>query len=213
MSNNGTYAAFMSAATNIMPGDTNAKNDIFRRNMETGVVQLVSVNRSGGFGGGTWPTISADGRYVAFNAAGALFGGPRQRLNNIYVRDMVTGTTKLVTGTGDAESIRPMISPDGSTVTFMSSASNFDPLASDTDNGYDVYQANLSTGAIRLVSATPSYTAGGGSATGGDNDSRAAVSTTGQFVVFESNTDNLVSGDTNGVFDAFRRDHPSDGQW
>lgn len=206
VSNNGTYVAFMSAATNIMPGDTNAKNDIFRRNMNTGVVQLVSINKSGGFGGGTRPTISADGRFVAFNAAGALFGSPRQRLNNVYVRDMANGTTKLVTGTGDAESIRPMISPDGSTVTFMSSASNLDPLASDTDNGYDVYQANLGTGAIRLVSATPTYTAGGGSATAGDADSRATVSTTGQFVVFESNTDNLVFGDTNGVFDAFRRD-------
>lgn len=207
VSNNGDYVAFMSAATNIMPGDTNGKNDIFRRNMNTGVVQLVSVNKSGGFGGGTRPTISADGRFVAWNAAGhALAGSPRQTANNVYVRDMVSGTTKLVTGAGNKESIRPMISPDGSTVTFMSSASNLDPQATDTDGGYDVYQADLGTGAIRLVSATPQYTAGGGSATAGDSDSRATVSATGRFVVFESNTNNLVAGDTNGVFDAFRRD-------
>ncbi len=88
----------------------------------------------------------------------------------------------------------------------MSKASNFDPAANDTDGGYDVYQADLGSGAIRLVSATPQAAGRRQPATAGDQDSRAAVSTTGQFVVFESNTDNLVAGDTNAVYDAFRRD-------
>lgn len=206
VSNNGTFVAFMSRATNILPNDDNPGNDIFVRNMDTGVVKLVSVARNGGFGGGTRPTISADGRYIAFNASGSrIAGSPVHNGNNVYVRDMVAGTTKLVTGMGNGESIRSMISPDGSTVTFMSEATNLDPTVGRTDSGYDVYQANLATGAIRLVSATPANDEAGSGA-GSDNDSRAAVSASGRFVVFESTSSDLISGDTNGAFDIYERD-------
>lgn len=206
VSDGGTYVAFMSAASNILPNDNNPGNDIFVRNMTTGAVQLVSVGRNGGFAGGTRPTISADGRYISFNASGsAIAGTPAFSGNNVYVRDMVAGTTKLITGMGNQESIRSMISPDGTTVTFMSKATNLDPAVGATDSGYDVYQANIATGAIRLVSATPLYDEGG-SGSAGDADARAAASTTGRFVVFQSSAADLVAGDTNGQYDIFERD-------
>jgi Tol biopolymer transport system component len=101
---------------------------------------------------------------------------------------------------GDGSSVAPSISPDGRFVVFSSAARNLLP-ASDGLLGLNVFVRDRSSNSISLISANLN-------ATGGGNFSSelASISTNGQFVLFESEANNLVAGDTNGVKDIFLRD-------
>src|SRR5919204_6943340 len=76
VSADGRYVAFVSLSDNLVPGDTNGTADVFVRDRLTGTTERVSVSSTGaqanrdsgllnGMGG---PSISADGRYVAFDS-------------------------------------------------------------------------------------------------------------------------------------------------
>src|SRR5262249_30563366 len=98
MSWDGRYVAFMSAATDLVPGDTNSIPDVFVRDLVSNVTTLVSVGAiptnsflSPSFSGS--PAISSDGRYVAFlSTATNLIPGLRAG-GDIYVRDLISQTT------------------------------------------------------------------------------------------------------------------------
>ncbi|HEX5649906.1 MAG TPA: hypothetical protein VFX69_09635, partial [Steroidobacteraceae bacterium] len=70
LSGNGRYVAFVSAADNLAPGDTNGLIDVFVKDLQTHSVERVSVSSSGtqGNGGSYEPALSADGRYVVFES-------------------------------------------------------------------------------------------------------------------------------------------------
>src|SRR4051794_39526082 len=92
----GRYVLFASAATNLVPGDTNGKVDVFRRDETTKTTVRVDVTNAGGqlTGGTGFAAMNADGRYVAFLAGEALVaGGPTV---GVYVRDLVSGTTSAL---------------------------------------------------------------------------------------------------------------------
>ena len=171
---------FLSDATDLVPEQVAAGTHLYETDLQSGTTTLVDVNTSGVgavdnvdkpvYGAdGTYvventPSVSADGRYVVFTAAAnGLTSSPAVSsgtITNVYVRDMVAGTTTLVSADvagsdgGNGNSADATISADGSEVVFQSDASNL--VATDTNNATDVFVRNLTTGVTSLVSANMS---------------------------------------------------------
>jgi Tol biopolymer transport system component len=130
----GRFVAFASDADNLAPNDMNQCRDVFVRDLAIGSNVLVSVSTNGvspGNGISSDPVISADGRFVAFTSqADNLVAGDNNRSQDVFVRDLATGTTTLVsinlsgTGPGSTNSYSPLISGDGRYVLFRSQAGN-----------------------------------------------------------------------------------------
>src|SRR6266478_4204552 len=97
VSADGRYVAFYTAASNLVPGDTNQAFDVFVRDMKTGAVDRVSVASDGtqGNGASVWPSISGDGRYVAFHSfASNLVPGDTNQTWDVFGPDRATGVTE-----------------------------------------------------------------------------------------------------------------------
>jgi archaellum component FlaF (FlaF/FlaG flagellin family) len=198
---------FASDASNLVPGDTNNHDDVFVRDLGLGTTQRVSVATNGTQANSDSgnPAISADGRYVTFQSyASNLVPGDTNHRTDVFVRDLRSGTTRLVSvasngSQGNEFSGDPAISADGRYVAFDSQASN--PPVSDTSGA--VFVRDLRSGTTRLVSVV----------TNGSQDSGGspAISADGRYVAFESIASNLMPGDTNHNADVFVRDlkaHP-----
>jgi len=203
MSGDASVVAFYSDATNLVPNDTNGQSDVFVRVRGAGTTELISVAPDGvtpGNGSSVNPSISADGRFVAFQSlATNLVPGASNNGSAIFVRDRVAQTTELLCNMhGNASSSFPAISGDGNVVAFSSTASNF--VAGDTNGVFDIFVCTRSSGVIERVSLTSSGAQG-------DGDSiLPAINTDGSVIGFKSTADNMVAGDTNGVVDVFVRD-------
>ena len=121
ISADGRFVAFESDATNFVPGDTNGFSDVFVHDRKTGTTRRVSVGPGGvqGNEGSYLPSISADGRFVAFESdATNLVPGDTNGVADVFVHDRKTGTTKRVSVgqggvQGNSDSYRPAISADG----------------------------------------------------------------------------------------------------
>lgn len=153
------------------------------------------------------PSISADGRIVAYDAVPSWYYGTyvppgAPGVNGVFVHDRQTGVTTLVSvamnGTPAAKASGAAVSGDGKVVAFASDSGNLVP--GDTNSKGDVFVRDLATGAISRVSVAT----GGGQADG--SSTTPAVSSDGRFVAFQSTAANLAPGDTNGVSDVFVRD-------
>ena len=198
----GRYVAFQSGATNLVPGDKGAGFDVFVRDRVAGTTSLASVASTGGYanGGNSEPNLSADGRYVTFSSSASdLVAGDTNGQSDVFVRDLVAGTTRLVTPGANGFSGRPGISPNGRYVAFIAGASNL--VAGDTNGVNDAFVADLTTGAI----ARASVSTAGVQANAEAYAMPTAVSDNGR-VVFRSGATNLVADDTNGRWDLFVRD-------
>lgn len=212
ISADGSYVAFESFASNLVPGDTNPSSDVFVRELEAGVTERVSVDSAGAQGnlGGGTPSISADGRYVAFaSAANNLVAGDTNGVPDVLVRDRLSGTTERVSVDssgvqGNGHSIYPAISADGRYVVFQSLASNLVP--GDTNGGLDVFVRDRQAGTTERVSVDSVGAQGNSSGFFPPIWTRAAISSDGRYVAFVSDASNLVPGDSNGAFDVFMRD-------
>jgi Tol biopolymer transport system component len=211
ISADGRYVAFASYATNLVPGDTNATQDVFVHDRQTGATERVSVDSGGieGDNSSTYPSISADGRYVAFlSSADNLVPGDTNGFSDVFVHDRQTGAIARanVDSSGaqaDSESYDPWISADGRYVAFASYAQNL--VAGDTNLNLDVFVHDLQTGATERESVDSS------GAQGNAGSYFAGISSDGRFVAFTSAASNLVAGDTNGVEDVFVRDRGTTG--
>jgi len=204
LSADGRYVVFESAASNLVPNDTNNAYDIFIHDRQTRQTRRVSVSSTGvqGNGNSRFPAISSDGRYVAFASNASNFVAGDVGISwDIFVHDTLTGETRCVSrsNTGalgnNHSSGRPAISGDGRFVAFSSSASNLVP--GDTNNVDDIFVYDTRTETIRRVSV---------SATGeqaNDPSMQTQISQDGQFVAFRSEASNLVPDDTNGFADIF----------
>jgi hypothetical protein len=150
----GRYFVFHTYATNLFAGDTGRTNDTVRYDVLTGAIELVSVAADGSFAegpiGNTFgpeQTISADGRYVAFDSpATNLVADDGNGFKDVYVKDMVTGAIINVSRASDgtlanADSGRPAISADGRFVAFTSTATNL--VAGDANGTSDVFLVDL----------------------------------------------------------------------
>lgn len=205
LSGDGRFVAFASPAGNLVAGDDNGRFDVFVRDLDEGTLERVSLASDGsqGLGDSVAPSISANGRMVAFASAARLVPEDTNDTFDVYVRDRETmTTTRASVGTGGAESdnlsLAPRISADGSVVVFHSFASNL--VASDTNNVPDVFAHDLAGGTTVRVSVSSAGVQGNQQSIG------AAVSGDGRFVGFDSDASTLVAGDVNGRTDVFVHD-------
>src|SRR6185369_16730455 len=121
MSGDGRFVAFVSTASNLVAGDTNAGQDVFVRDRTANQTTRVSVATGGAQANGESfvPSISADGRFVAFSSfAQNLVPNDTNIQQDVFVRDRTTGqTTRVSVGPGGVQgngfSDFPTISPDG----------------------------------------------------------------------------------------------------
>ncbi|MBI5433774.1 MAG: PD40 domain-containing protein [Planctomycetes bacterium] len=207
LSADGHHVGFTSFATNLVSGDTNGVEDVFARDLTTGVTTRVSVASGGAQANGSSsaPTISADGRFVAFfSNASNLVAGDTNSASDVFVHDRQSGITSRVSldsagAQGDGQSAVPTISSDGRYVAFRSHSTNF--VANDLNNEPDNFVHDTVTGTTMLVSADPN----GAPGNGGSWD-RPVISPDGRYVAFSSSASNLVGGDVNGADDVFVRD-------
>ena len=120
---NGRFVAFESNSTNLVRGHTNGQDQIFVHDRRTGKTSLVSVNSAGVQAKGkdsSAPSISANGRFVAFQsqAPNLARGRDTNHTIDIFVHDRKTGKTKRVSvssagAQADDESRAPSISAHG----------------------------------------------------------------------------------------------------
>ncbi len=208
-STDGRYVAFMSAASNLVPGDIDNSCDVdddgeyddncfdvFVHDRQTGSVAIASVDAGGNPANDrSYPRgISADGRFVAFTSyASNLVLGDTNDDEDIFVKDMQTGSIERVSvdaagNQSNRESYGGLLSDDGRFVGFTSYATNLVP--GDTNIDPDAFVKDRQTGAIERVSV------GSGGAQAKDGGGLNDLSSDGRFAVFTSRSKDLVTGDT-----------------
>jgi len=204
ISGDGRYVAFSSTGGDLVPGDTNGKEDVFVRDLLLGTTQRVSVTSSGVEGDDTSraPDISFDGRYVAFSTASTNLAPNDPSQYDIYLHDRLLAVTQRISvpmggGPSDHHSDFPAISADGGFVAFQSMSSNLVP--GDTNLHWDIFVADRVTGAIELASVTSA-----GLLPASDSND-PSISDDGRYVSFRSRSA-LVPADTNVKVDIYRRD-------
>ena len=221
---NGRFVAFTSRASDLTDnpaqdrgdvplgeGQTGRVIDVFLRDMGGNPTNpsdddtvMVSVTPAGISGNGRSfdASVSEDGRFVAFRSeASDLVTGDTNGFRDIFVRDMQTGVTRIVSvpgggGLANGNSDSPSISRDGNFVVFSSTATNLTP--NDTDADPDVFVHNLATGVTTLVSINQLRTG-----SGNGPSTEPTISQEGRYVAFTSGASDLVAGDNNNSTDIF----------
>ncbi len=213
ISADGRYVVFSSQSVDLAPGDNPAGTlwDIFRRDLQTGVTELVSVNAAGTLSGNQAsfePTVSGDGRYVAFtsDANDLVAGDTGQR--DVFVRDVQLGVTARVSvnvsgGQSDGASSVPLLSPDGRHIAFSSTANNLVANFVDANGANaDLYVRDLAGGITALVSVSHAGTTGANSVIASGTALRRTLAADGTLF-FTGQPNNLVPGDRNNTNDVF----------
>jgi len=213
ISDDGRYVAFSSQSDAILGLLPSAIGGVYRKDLQTGDVVLVSRRDDEAPTLGTQgdPSISADGNLVAFATSDGADPADSNGESDIYVRNISAGTTTLVScvmGAGCAVqagqgSFQPSISGDGSTVAWQTPGDMTDATINDTDTRLDVYARRGTT--TFLISVNDD----------GNHDNSPAASATeadvngdGTSVAFESDRALVVNGattDANGNNDVFVR--------
>jgi len=199
LSADGRFVAFNSGASNLVPGDTNGKGDVFVVDRQLQTIERVSVSSAGveGNGHSGTPAISADGRYVVFISESTNLDplDPDPRFD-AYMHDRQTKTTKLVSihlkppaGVHPWHgSMFPSISPDGRYVLFTHGEDNI--VSGDSNGSRDIFLKDMLTGYTELVSLSSSQTQA-------DSDSLMGVmSFDTRYIAFISFATNWYPGNT-----------------
>jgi Tol biopolymer transport system component len=212
ISADGAVVAFESAATNLgppgllnRPSDTNAVRDVFVYDVPSATTTRVSVTSDGkqGTGESVRPTISGDGRYVAFQSDAVLEPGDTNAARDVYVYDRTTNATTRVSAApggneGPGGSFSPSLSSDGRYVAFWSNSANL--VDGDTNGAPDVFVGDREGGAIERVSVASDSTESDAPS------SDPSISPDGRWVAFWSAATTLVPNDTNDLRDVFLHD-------
>ena len=220
VSSDGRYVAVSSnaldVATGIVSGQFGRNRNIVVRDLLTNTTTLVSVNAPGTSSGSGYsyaPSISGDGRYVAFTSEASNLVAGDTGGSDVFVRDTVTGTTTRVSvtpagGQADSISFQPLISSDGRRVSFYSRAGNLVAKFVDVNGGLfgggdDLYVRDLQLGVTDLVSINDSGTASGDDDASPGNVRRRVFTTNGDTLFFTGNPTDLVVADRNSSTDVF----------
>jgi Tol biopolymer transport system component len=216
ISSDGRYVAFFSDASNLVDSDSNGSSDVFVHDRQTGETSRVNVSSAGAQGNSTFyypsvPSISSDGRYVAFGSdATNLVANDSNGLSDTFVHDRQTGqTTRVSISSAGAQgttsgfslgSLAQSISSGGQHVAFSSWADNL--VANDNNNAGDVFVHDRQTGQTSRVSVSSSGVEGNWKSDG------PSISSDGQYVAFDSAADNLVlmPGETSNTNDVYVHD-------
>jgi Tol biopolymer transport system component len=206
------FVGFVSSASNLVPGDNNGKDefssgdDVFVYDRQERRIERVNVNDAGeeadfSFLFGTTPSLSADGRFVAFECdASNLVPGDDSSGTDIFVYDRQEHRIERVsindTGEeGNDDSFSPSLSADGRYVAFDSRASNL--VQGDNNDTRDIFVYDRQERRIERISVNDEGDEGNGI-----SDS-PVLSADGRFITFESEASNLVPGDNNDTRDIF----------
>jgi len=206
ISADGRRVAFASLAKNLVAGDTNDFEDVFVHDRVSGVTTRVSVSSAGDQADGrsVKPTLSADGRFVAFTSeATNLVAGDGNGQPDVFVHDLKTWTTTRASLSssgleGDGPTGFADISHDGLFVAFTSEATNL--VAGDVNGVGDIFRHDRQSGATILLSRGSLGEAGNG------NSVWPRLSGDGSVGVMESYATTLFPGDANAKGDALVRD-------
>lgn len=206
-SSDNRYVVFSSDASNLVDDENGGVSDIFVYDVFLDKIEIISranakegVLGEQGNGASYFPSISADGRFVAFQSYSTNFtDGDTDALADIFVYDRQMNSIELVSRSNTVNGVpgpkankisaMPVISANGRYVAFQSYATNL--VANDTDNNWDIYVYDRQTELIELVSKSGRLVEG--SETKGNKFSTgAAVSGDGRYIAFQSAADNLV---------------------
>jgi Tol biopolymer transport system component len=221
VSADGNFVVFHSVATDLVPGyirrqTFGGSGDLFLYERASGQVTLITSSKVVAGGGGdddsANPTVSADGRFVAFHSLSSdLVSGQAEaaRSSDVFLYDRTTATTLLLShpsgapATASGNSYFPQVSADGNFVAFESGATNIVSGVTDTNNDFDIFLYDRAAGTTTLLShgASP-LQAGNGGCYG------PLISADGSFSAWNSLATNLVPGqvDGNGGYDVFLYD-------
>jgi Tol biopolymer transport system component len=191
ISADGRYVAFISRAKNLSAAAKSGRQEVYVRDMNAGTTTLVS--RAGGVDGAVaeydsyTPSISADGRYVAFSSAAESLSPDDAAIGDVFVRDLATATTTLVSrasglagAAADDESFEPSISADGRHVAFASRADNLSSEGAGAGSA-DIFVRDLDSGVTELISRASGVTGAAAS-----ESYAPSISGDGRYVAFSS---------------------------
>ncbi len=203
------FVAFVSAATNLVADDSNGVLDVFVCDRHTGTMELVSRNSNGEIGNGDsiLPSISADGRFVAFKSiATNLVANDRNGLVDVFVHDRLTKQTQRVSVSflerdSNGTSFAPAIDCSGRFVAFGSEATNL--VAEDFNQVASLFVRDLVSQRTFLVDRN----ALGDQANAAVLDVAPALSCQPLSVAYTSLATNLAPGDRNEHADVYVHGH------
>lgn len=220
----GTIVAFASLSNNLTgsnettPGDINTDADVFVYDRLAQQTSVLTLREDGELGGGAPdlpPSLSGDGRFVAFSASSnKIVGNDFNEAYDVFVYDRDTGATELIsvatTGSDAGKAAKlasngGVISADGCVVAFYSDAPNI--VAADRNDVRDVFVRNRCSGESERISVASDGSEGNAASQAGGF--QPGISGDGQLVVFASDASNLDAGDDNGLSDVFLRDRSS----
>ncbi len=156
----GRFVLFTSSANDLVTNRNGFFNcNLFLRDRASNTTTLVSANLNGAGGNGdsVFAQVSTNGRYVVFQSdASDLVSGDTNGVSDIFVRDLVAGTTTLVSVAMDGScangaSTDPVMTPDGRFVVFVSAATNL--VANDTNGLTDIFVRDLASNTTVCVTA------------------------------------------------------------
>lgn len=213
ISANGRFVAFTSCSSDLTPQGAHQNASVFVRDLQTNQTRMVSINLTGGAGSGDAVGISADGRYVVFQSRDQnLTSVPdTQNFMDLFVRDMQTNTTQLITvsaaggaaGNADSGNTSPVqryiqLTPDGRFVLYPSAATNLVSAASGGTSNLFVRDLQSQTTTAVSINAAGTQLVGA--------EPSASISDDGRYVAFSSISSAFGPTDTNNLFDVYRRD-------
>ncbi len=197
ISGNGRFVTFESVGR-FTKGDSPASEDVFRHDRKTGRTRRVSLKSNGKQvpgGDANDSSISRDGRFVAFHAAGAFVPGDTNNTDDVYVKDMKTGRVRRASVRSDGsqlpyDSLDPAISGNGRFAVFVSDGPF---VGADTNGLTDVYRHDFKTGKTIRISlrSDGSQTADDGFGFGAS--SAPTISGDGNVIAFECTDDKMTA--------------------
>lgn len=158
LSADGRYAVFVTGDSQVVPGDTNERTDVFVRDLRRGTVERINVASDGtqADGSSSYARISADGRYVAFDSSATNlvdWAEPPRNPSDVYVHDRRTGRTERVSVAPDGGSAWVFdnldMSADGRYIAFDGSSQR---MEGDPNNQNVAYVLDRRTGAVKRIS-------------------------------------------------------------
>jgi Tol biopolymer transport system component len=207
---------FFTTAEQLVPGDTDNKQDVYERAYDAGVGEYVTREVSTGPTGGNdayeavFHGASSDGELVFFSTVERLVAADADGVRDIYVRNLATGSTELVSagasscapgcGNGDQDVGFSGATSDASKVFFVTAEAL---AAGDTDSAEDLYERDLDAGTTTLVSAG-AFSCAPLCGNGGGDVTYRGVSEDGTEVYFNT-TEQLAAGDTDIAQDIYAR--------
>ncbi|MBK7643742.1 MAG: PD40 domain-containing protein [Planctomycetes bacterium] len=205
ISGDGRFVVFQSFASDLVAGDTNGESDVFVHDRQAGTTERVSVSSAGTQADGPSSniTISADGRFLAFQSAATnLVASDTNGTDDVFLRDRLAGATTLVSvsfggGQGDQPCVTPVLSADGRCIAFVCLSEQL--IAGDSNFARDVILQDLVSGDLENISVD-SF-----GVQADDLSVAPALDASGTRVLFQSFAQNLVPNDTNLAHDVFLR--------